>query len=304
MSQNAKQIMQQRVMQQYGKTFALAAKLLTADSRQAATELYAFARTVDDWVDIESVLQTNKDKAQANIAGLKHDLQNGQSSIQNLLQTYQIPQQLPLAFLHAQQHDNNARTIATEAELIAYSYGVAGSIGAMMRPILGAPTNANIYAVSLGIAMQLTNIARDVVEDAARNRVYIPALFFDAPINVQQILQPNLVQKKIIFAAIQKLLLLADDYYDFAKNGYNDIPLRNRLSIITAAKMYQAIGQKITKNGEQDYWNGRVSIGILGKISVALKSVFSELFNIKNSTQNQKLNNNILQAVASYAVLK
>lgn len=267
------------IMQQHGKTFALAAKLLTPASRDAATELYAFARTVDDMIDLEA--------RKPSVADLQTLLQNSQA--QQILQQYAIANLTMHAFLQAQIQDAISCQLQTEQALIDYSYGVAGSIGAMMRPILGAPASAEIYAVSLGIAMQMTNIARDVVEDAGRNRIYIPATFFAEKLQSTQILQADEVQKQQIFAAIQKLLSLADDYYNYAQYGYSQIPLRNRLSIITAGKMYQAIGKKILSNGAAQYWQGRVSIGFAAKTMIGFKAIIVELFSAKRQLSQKQL---------------
>lgn len=286
MNQNAKLI-----MQQHGKTFALAAKLLSPASRNAAAELYAFARTVDDMIDLQA--------AKPSMHELQVLLQNNQ--IHTILQQYDIGSDTMNAFLQAQIQDATPCQLPTEQALINYAYGVAGSIGGMMRPILGAPTIADNYAISLGIAMQMTNIARDVVEDAHRQRVYIPATFFKTPITTQQILQPSLAQKITIFAAIEKLLLLADSYYEYVKMGYADIPLRNRLSIITAGKMYQAIGKKILKNGAAQYWQGRVSIGLAGKLVVAVKAIIGELYTSRPKIAEGQILTTIQQAISSYA---
>ena len=268
----------QKIMQEHGKTFALAARLLTPASRHDATELYAFARTVDDWID----LGANKDAAQANIAALQTSLQLGVAPIKTLLNKHAIADATIQAFLQAQLHDQGARHIADEQALIDYSYGVAGSIGAMMRPILGAPEVGEMYAISLGIAMQMTNIARDVLEDAVRGRVYIPATFFSQAITAQQIAQPSQQQAQAIFAAITQLLQLAEEYYALAARGYAHIPLRNRLSIVAAGAMYRAIGVKILQRGAARYWPSRVSIGLFFKVGIAwlaiTKTLLAHLF--------------------------
>jgi 15-cis-phytoene synthase len=281
----------QKIMQQHGKTFSLAAKLLTPSSRHAATELYAFARTVDDMIDVEG--------AKPNLADLQTLLQKSQT--QTIMLQYAIDKLAMQAFLQAQIQDATPCNLQCQQALIDYTYGVAGSIGAMMRAILGAPSAADNYAISLGIAMQLTNIARDVVEDAARNRVYIPASFFAEKLQPAQLLQPNQLQKQQIFAAIQQLLNLADDYYAYAKIGYATIPLRNRLSIITAGKMYQAIGKKITNRGANQYWQGRVSLGLLIKTWIALKAIIGAPFVTEQQVTQTQLQSSITQAINSYA---
>jgi 15-cis-phytoene synthase len=265
-----------QVMQQHGKTFALAAKLLSPASRNAAAELYAFARYVDDTIDMQA---TNM-AAKAQLTAIQQDLQNTStqfSALQKIMQQHAINPKILQAFLQVQHDDEDGRQLASEQDLIEYSYGVAGSIGQMMRPILGAPASAEIYAVSLGIAMQLTNIARDVVEDALRSRIYIPATFFTNQISPQLLLKPSPQQAQQIFIAIQKLLDLADEYYSFAQLGYAHIPLRNRLSIAAAGAMYRGIGSTILARGAAQYWQGRVSLGLWKKSAIGIIAVVKTL---------------------------
>ena len=263
-----------QIMAKHGKTFALAAKLLTTASRDDATTLYAFARMVDDWID----LGANHDESQANITALRTSLKSGEVPIKTVLNQHAIADVTMQAFLQAQLNDQKTRCIIDEQSLIDYSYGVAGSIGAMMRPILGAAEAGEMHAISLGIAMQMTNIARDVVEDARRGRIYIPTNFFKQTITLQKIAQPSTLEAQAIFAGITQLLQLADDYYVFAQRGYVYIPLRNRLSIAAAGAMYRAIGIKIQQRGELCYWQGRVSICAVTKIVIALFAVTKTLF--------------------------
>lgn len=305
------QLNAQQIMQQHGKTFALAAKLLSPASRHDATELYAFARTVDDYID----LQATNNQAQAKIVALQQafalskvgsDMHNTMhNNMLALLEKHAISPKVMQAFLQAQLNDEDGQHIETVQALINYAYGVAGSIGRLMRPILGASIKAEMYAVSLGIAMQLTNIARDVVEDATRMRVYVPATYFNTDIYAQNIKHPAEKEALLIFAAIAKLLQLADDYYAYARQGYQYIPFRNRLSIATAGAMYSAIGRKIMARGAQKYWLGRVSVTKPHKILIGFLAVgqliFKSLFLANTRLHNEAaLLKSIKQAIAFY----
>ena len=288
-------------MTAHGKTFALAAKLLEPESRYAATELYAFARTVDDYVD----MQATSAQLKLNVLRLQETMAEEHAAMQMILQNYGISPVVLHAFLLAQANDEDGREIATQQCLINYAYGVAGSIGSMMRPILGATNKGEIYAVSLGIAMQLTNIARDLVEDATRKRIYIPATFFSVPIQVGTIQNPTDQGREIIFLAITQLLNLAKEFYDYATLGYRYIPYRNRLSIAAAADMYKAIGVKIVKNGHNRYWQGRVSINKTQKLGIAFLAMIritAQLFLPKNSKPNNEtyISTSIALAIAHY----
>ena len=291
----------QQVMEKYGKTFALAAKLLNAQSRYDAAQLYAFARTIDDMVDMQATnLQV---KTQLN--QLKNTFARDHFLLQQVIDKHEISLTVLYAFLQAQANDEDGRQLATQQCLINYAYGVAGSIGSMMRPILGASYQGENYAISLGIAMQLTNIARDLVEDAARKRIYIPASFFIKSLQIHSLENPSVQESKHIFLAITQLLSLADDYYDYARLGYQFIPFRNRLSIAAAAQMYRGIGTQIIKNGYSKYWHGRVSLNNLHKISIAILAIIQTITHAifpPNSTPNNAVLTSISidKAIAHY----
>jgi len=288
----------QQMMAKHGKTFALAAKLLTPDCRKDCAKLYAFARTVDDLVDMQA---TNL-QVKMQVYQLQQAIGEEQSAMQSIMHKYAISPIVLHAFLQAQIDDEDGRQMATQQCLINYAYGVAGSIGAMMRPILGASQQGEIYAISLGIAMQLTNIARDLVEDAARNRIYVSATYFSEPINPQTILNPTNQESLVIFLAITQLLNLATSYYDFAHSGYRFIPFRNRLSIAAAAAMYKAIGTKILKNGQASYWLGRVSINKTQKIGIAFFAIIKTTLQLFLPARLPPKNATITSTIIAHAI--
>ena len=291
----------QQMMAKHSKTFALAAKLFTPGCREDCAKLYAFARTVDDLVDMQA---TNL-QVKMQVYQLQQAIGEEQSALQPIMQKYAISPATLHAFLQAQIDDEDGRQMATQQCLINYAYGVAGSIGGMMRPILGASHQGEIYAVSLGIAMQLTNIARDLVEDAARERIYVPATYFSEPIKPRDIINATNQEGLVIFLAISQLLNLATSYYDFAYLGYRFIPFRNRLSIAAAAAMYKAIGTKILSRGLANYWLGRVSINKTQKLGIAFLAIFKTTLQLllptrlspKNATT---ISTSIAQAIAHY----
>ena len=185
------------------------------------------------------------------------------SDVGRLLSQHGVNPAVMAYFMDCLVQDAGPRHIQTTQELLQFAYGVAGTVGQMMCPILGAPAHSQNYAMALGVAMQLTNIARDVVEDAARGRCYIPAQWgID-----RQNLQVPVTQAKVLqaFAAIEKILLLADDFYAYAQQGIVHIPAANRRAIDIATALYRGIGQKILRNGAVQYWRGRTSLSALEK---------------------------------------
>ncbi|MEM0952312.1 MAG: phytoene/squalene synthase family protein [Cyanobacteria bacterium P01_H01_bin.74] len=178
-----------------------------------------------------------------------------------------------LDFLAGMRSDCQERVvIQTEEALIQYCYRVAGAVGAMMCPILGIAYSqreqALPYAIALGIGMQLTNIARDIQEDAGNQRIYIPAEW--KTVSDPHILLSSPVDQASDFTAeCKRLLDLADDYYALAMQGLPFLPFQSRVSILLALTLYQAIGKKIQRVAYA-YWQGRQSLSGLEKIKKSL----------------------------------
>ena len=171
--------------------------------------------------------------------------------------------------------------IDSQDELLNYCYRVAGTIGVMMCPILNVKNeHATIPATNLGIAMQLTNIARDVYEDALSNRRYLPSSWTNG-------IEPKLIIGKSdciesvaylsVKDGIKKTIELAEKYYEDAKKGYSYLPLRSRLCIAVAANIYREIGKKIKK--ENYNWSSyRHFVKNYEKLYITLKSIISEFY--------------------------
>ena len=145
--------------------------------------------------------------------------------------------------------DQKKIRIQNQEELIKYSYHVAGTVGLMMAKIIGVKNKkAARSAIDLGIGMQLTNIARDVHEDAKMQRIYIPANWIpDISLSDLSKKKSNLNNDKIISDAILKLIGLSDKFYKNGFSGLKYIPFTTRLAIFVAANVYKGIGIKIKK---------------------------------------------------------
>lgn len=178
---------------------------------------------------------------------------------------------VPLYFLDSLCEDSQSRQIQSTEELLRFAYGVAGTVGQMLRPVLGAPLHAEPYAMALGVAMQLTNIARDVVEDAERGRCYLPAQW---GANAQAMARPETdAQREQAFSMLERLLRLAEDFYTYAETGLHFIPSGNRRAIRIALALYRGIGRKVLRQGPSRYWNGRVHLGHLEKWRLMLSAL-------------------------------
>ena len=171
--------------------------------------------------------------------------------------------------------------IETEKELLIYSYRVAGTVGLMMAKIFGVKKKESLQrAIDLGIAMQLTNIARDVVEDEKKNRVYLIKSSNDA------------------FKNIKNIILKADSFYESSFEGIKDIPLNSRFSIIVARRVYRQIGKKILSKKDIESYReaGKIYVSKIGKIIqtlFALKDLII-LFFIKNKKYEKEIEYNLI----------
>jgi len=154
----------------------------------------------------------------------------------------------------------------SDRELIRYCYRVAGTVGLMMSPVLGVGGDrARPHAVDLGVAMQLTNICRDVAEDAERGRTYLPERRLRRAGTTPQALLEGEADREAVSEVVRDLLELADDYYESGRAGMQFIPRRSRLAIMVASRVYRAIGVKL-RRGRCDPLAGRTVVGPFGKI--------------------------------------
>ncbi len=266
----------QDILSHHGKSFALGARFLSKPTRRDVTLLYAFARVADDWADeahLGSVPERMVQLQAMQQAALQADEHSAELAhvVGSMLRRYGAQHEVLAHFLATLQTDMQERHVATEQELMQFAHGVAGTVGQLLCPLLGAPAHAQRHAVALGMAMQLTNIARDVVDDAARGRCYMPAQW---GVSMQQLAAPHTqADQAQAFAAIARLLALADEFYAYASEGYAHIPQRNRRAIVVAAALYKAIGQKILRRGLSRYWQGRCSLSGWEKFKIVLQCV-------------------------------
>lgn len=243
------------------KTFALAAKFLPQERYEAVARLYAFCRQLDDLADASPAgvnhLELVRIRRQI-CDGVSED--PGVADMLDLQRDFQIPTTLLLDFVDTLIADQYPRALATVDELVRFAYGVASTVGLMMCHVFGVrDSRAFPFAVDLGVAMQISNIARDVLEDAERERIYIPAELLDTPVSCEGIVQGNADQRNSAYEGVVKLLTIADEYYASAALGYGYLPPSVRHAIKIAARLYQAIGEKVARN-EKAYWQRRTIV--------------------------------------------
>jgi len=265
----------------FAKSFNWAGFFLPKDTYEECSKLYAFCRILDDVVDSGEDLEIKKEKF---------------NEIKDIIKLYEIrftdnQDMLVVNDMIVLSKNKNIKKIIlndliegiesdlkkevnfiTIKELLVYSYRVAGTVGLMMAKILDVKdSRALLGAIDLGIAMQLTNIARDVVEDQKIGRKYIEGDF------------------KNILATLQ----LADTFYESSFSSIKKIPFRYRFAILVARRVYRQIGRKITskKNIEDYRKSGKIYVNDYGKIYQTVLSLgdFIKLF-FTNLENHQKSN--------------
>ena len=265
-----------------GKTFYWAKFFLSKHAAQQATRLYRFCRYIDDMAD------EAPDKAFAFdcLNKIKAELNAGQSNdviITDAIALFDechISVQIPIELINGVLADLALVRIKTEAQLLEYCYQVAGTVGIMMCKVLNvSEQKALFHAIDLGIAMQLTNIVRDVYADALMDRVYLPESMTGTLTPDEVIALSDSNRAKLIQAS-ELLLKQADQYYASGYAGLVHLPFRSRVSILIAAKLYQQIGSKI-KSTHFKSLKKRVFIPLSTKLMLSIQMCFKAIFDRK-----------------------
>ncbi len=238
-------------MRRHGRTFFVAS-LLLGRRRSAVEALYRLCRHIDDVADGDGPVAQRSAELQALQNGLKHAERN--VPFVGLALALRDRHGLPLAGLQrlieeAQREFEFVRPADLEA-LLRYAFGVAGAVGWMLCPLLGARDRARATpaAVALGIAMQLTNIARDVMADARLGRVYLPQSL--APqVTPQALIDGEAQALHQAHVAARQLLLHAESFYALAERGLHWLPVPPRWSVRAAARLYRDIGREVIALG-------------------------------------------------------
>jgi phytoene synthase len=194
------------------------------------------------------------------------------SALRDLFERRRIDVRYALELVAGVASDLGEVRVADDAALVRYGYRVAGTVGLMMVGVLGVrAAEALPHAVDLGVAMQLTNICRDVREDAERGRVYLPASRLRA-LGVAPTPEGVLGARDAVRRVVTDLLALADRYYASAEDGMRHIPWRARLAILVASSVYRAIGVRLLSRGA-DALAGRTVVPFGGKLWAAVGAV-------------------------------
>jgi 15-cis-phytoene synthase len=271
------------VTREHAKSFYFSAKFLPKAKQRPIYALYALCRHVDDEVDEAEVdseaaaikaVERWRDKLESVYRGQQSAVsgqQKEQSQIllawSDLLKTYKIPQNLPLELMKGVLMDTHTNRYETFAELYVYCYRVASTVGLMSSEIFGYEGGQQTldYAEALGIAMQLTNILRDIKEDATMNRIYLPK---------EDLRRFNISEEDIFankfddnFIEMMKFQILrARKFYAEADKGIPFLSKDTRFCVLLASRIYGRILDEIEKQN-YNVFKSRVHTTKLQKIT-------------------------------------
>jgi len=266
-----------RILAHHSKSFAFAGRLLPAWCRDDAAALYAWCRRCDDAVDgprdmamrAAAVAKLRVELARIYGAGVESD--SVLAGFQEIVRRHAIPRRWAEDLVDGMAMDVGTVRYRTFDQLLLYCYRAAGTVGLMMAHIMGVRDPLALRrAADLGIAMQLTNICRDVAEDGARDRIYLPA---DVLEGCRRLRDPG----GEVGRAVAELLRRADDFYASADAALPALPLRCAIGIRAARLIYADIGRVIARR-HFDVRAGRAVVSRGRKTWLALRALFGSLW--------------------------
>lgn len=235
------------------RSFHAASLLLPPAIRDAACALYAFCRLSDDAVDGEggslAALQRLRARLAAIYAGAPQN-DPVDRALADVVRQHHLPKALLDALMEGFAWDIAGRQCASVSDLYAYAARVAGSVGAMMAVLMGARSRDMVArACDLGVAMQLTNIARDVGEDARAGRLYLPHVWLaEAGVDPDAFLAAPAFDPRLA-RVVERVLRMADQLYQRADEAIARLPASVRPAIFAARLLYAEIGHEVARNG-------------------------------------------------------
>ena len=273
--------METNLLKKHAKSFYWASFFLSNDVFNKCSSLYNFCRTLDDIVDDDSKLEIKKEI----FFKFKKDFVNKNPNIQiindmwSIINSENISKKIVIDLFDGVETDLEEKVeINSKKDLLVYSYRVAGTVGLMMSKILKVSNRESLRgAIDIGIAMQLTNIARDVCEDSKRNRKYIQS----------------------DFSSIKETIYESEIFYQKSFKAISSISIRSRFSVIVARRIYKKIGDYILmqKNIENFNKAGKIYVPLFEKVVQTFLSIFDfvKLLFVKDLSYDNHSNHNILE---------
>ncbi len=274
----------QEIIQKGSKSFAAASKLFDPQTRVSAHLLYAWCRHCDDVIDgqelgFRTAASAVAHDPKAELAKLKQQTADALAgkpmdtpvfqAFQAVMTRHDIPARHAFELLDGMAMDVDGRRYRTIGDTLEYCYHVAGVVGVMMAMIMGARADGTLDRASdLGLGFQLTNIARDVVEDAHAGRCYLPDTWLaEAGLSHATMAQPE--NRAALFGVALRLIEQAESYYQSSGFGISELPLRSGWAIGTARAVYREIGREVKRRGPRA-WDTRVSTSTGQKLAAVV----------------------------------
>lgn len=263
------------------KSFRSASRLFDPKVREDAWLLYAWCRACDDEIDgqdhgfgHEELSPEEQQRRLARLYDLTRRAMTGEpmsdpvfAAFQRVAIRHRLPERWAMDLIDGFAMDVEHRDYRTIDDVLAYCWHVAGVVGVMMARVMGV-TDPDVLrrAQDLGLAFQLTNISRDVIEDAEGGRVYLPAEWLiEAGLEPTAEAVADPANRARVHAVTTRLLAVAEPYYDSARDGLRGLPFRSAMAIAAARGVYREIGRKVRRGGP-GVWRERVSVGRVMKI--------------------------------------
>jgi phytoene synthase len=273
--------MKTNLLKKHAKSFYWASFFLSNDVFDKCSSLYNFCRTLDDIVDDDNKLEVKKEI----FLKFKKDFMNKNPNNQiindmwSIINSENISKKIVIDLFDGVETDLEEKVeINSKKDLLVYSYRVAGTVGLMMSKILKVNNKESLRgAIDLGIAMQLTNVARDVCEDNKRNRKYIQS----------------------DFSSIKETIYESEIFYQKSFKAISSISIRSRFSVIVARRIYKKIGDYILmqKNIENFNKAGKIYVPLFEKVVQTFLSIFDfvKLLFVKDLSYYNHSHHNILE---------
>ena len=273
--------METNLLKKHAKSFYWASFFLSNDVFNKCSSLYNFCRTLDDIVDNNNKLEVKKEI----FLKFKKDFENKDPNNQiindmwSIINSENISKKIVIDLFDGVETDLEEKVeINSKKDLLVYSYRVAGTVGLMMSKILKVNNKESLRgAIDLGIAMQLTNVARDVCEDNKRNRKYIQS----------------------DFSSIKETIYESEIFYQKSFKAISSISIRSRFSVIVARRIYKKIGDYILmqKNIENFNKAGKIYVPLFEKVVQTFLSIFDfvKLLFVKDLSYYNHSHHNILE---------
>lgn len=269
-TKQAQMSLSKKILRHHGRTFWLASFFLPRPQAAQATQLYGFCRLIDDLADEPSRPRGHVVHELINYFSVTGDIPKDLNQSESLLVctvfNSDLNKSIILELLLGVESDLKSNIFTSESTLIRYSYAVAGTVGILMADIMKSRSEqAKYHAIDLGIAMQLTNISRDVLEDSQVDRRYIPMSAGVSEIRKGQ-------NRKDVSAQISHVIDLSETYYRSGLEGLAYLPRKMRPCVYIMAVLYRAISRKLKKNNV-NWHQGRTTITPIEKIYLILTAL-------------------------------